>query len=188
MLLSPSVLPSSTTFGWCCPPFVPFFLWVVLLASVWCCFLPLCLWVVLFTQPSFGGASLWCGAAFPSSFFWVVVRSPRSFWVLLLPPPSLSSSPSSPVEANVSLHPHAKFKGCLLKFDAVCTVSSFSLVQGSDTYPSVLRTIVVHSCLERCPYLECAPVGGCRFRPNLGRMELGIFLFFHFFLCDGRTD
>ena len=77
------------------------------------------------------------------------------------------------VEANVSLHLHATFKSCLLIFDAGCTVSTFSLVKGCNTFSPVLRTIVVYSCLERCPYLErCAclkraPVGGSRFRPRV---------------------
>ena len=33
------------------------------------------------------------------------------------------------VEANDSLHFHAKFKGCLLTHDAVCTVVAFSFVK-----------------------------------------------------------
>ena len=91
---------------------------------------------------------------------------------------------------NVSFHPHAKFESCLLKFDAVCTVSAFSLVQGYNTRSFVLRTIVVHSYLERCPCLSrTVPVGGCRSRPNCGRMKFVFSQFLQFFiLCDCRVD
>ena len=49
---------------------------------------------------------------------------------------------------NISLRLHAKSKRCLLKFDAMCTVSAFSFVS------SVLRKMAVFSCLERCLYCE----------------------------------
>ena len=93
---------------------------------------------------------------------------------------------------NVSLHPHAKFKSCLLKFDAVCTVSAFSLVQGYSTFSFVLQTIVVYSCLERCPCLSrpcsCwwasipAQRCGCHFRPDF--WTYGI----RFFVCFERLS
>ena len=111
------------------------------------------------------------------------------------------------VEANVSLHLHATFRSCLLLFDAVCTVSTFSLVKGCNTFSPVLRTIVVYSCLERCPYLErCAclkraPVGGSRFRPRVAVFGgcrfrhkfltyemLGNFQFCSFLLFDCRVE
>ena len=92
------------------------------------------------------------------------------------------------VEANVSLQFHAKFKSCLLIFDAVCTVSAFSLVQGCNTFSFVLRTIVVYSCLERCP---CpSRTRSCWFRPTFGRLEFVFFFYcckFSFFR-DCRVD
>ena len=99
------------------------------------------------------------------------------------------------VEANVSLHLHATFNSCVLLFDAVCTVSTFSLVKGCNTFSPVLRTIVVYSCLERCPYLErCAclkraPVGGSRFRHKFLTYEiLGNFQFVSFYFDDSRVE
>ena len=71
-----------------------------------------------------------------------------------------------------------------LKFDAV---SAFSCVQGYNTLTFVLRTIVVYLCLERAPVggrhfrPSVAVVSGCFFRPNVGRMELGITVFFWLF-------
>ena len=59
---------------------------------------------------------------------------------------------------NVSLHPHAKFRSCLLKLDVVCTVSAFSLVQGHKTLNVLLLVGVV-------------------FCPNFGRVKFGIFIF-----------
>ena len=55
------------------------------------------------------------------------------------------------------------------------------------TFSSVLQTMVVYSCLERCPYRERCPhreralVGGHRFRPNFGRVKFGIFVFSSFY-------
>ena len=83
---------------------------------------------------------------------------------------------------NVSLHLHAKFQKCHLKFDAV---SAFSLVKGYNTfsflflcYERLLSTRI--SNVARLS-LGRAPFGGGRFRPNLGRMKVGIFSFAVFF-------
>ena len=51
---------------------------------------------------------------------------------------------------NINLHLHAKFKSCCLKLDAVCTVSSFSLVQGYDTFSFVLLSNVAPCLSQTC--------------------------------------
>ena len=75
-------------------------------------------------------------------------------------------------------------------FDTICTVSAFSLVQGRNTFSSVPRMIVVHSCLERCPCLSLgrAPVGGRRFRPQFWTYTIRIFFFAVLVLCGCRVD
>ena len=100
---------------------------------------------------------------------------------------------------NVSLHPHVKFKSCLLKFDAVCTVSLQPCRR--------LQHVVFFLCYERLlstrisnfarVSLERAPVGVrrfrpsvavgsvCCFRPNFGRVELVIFSIFFKRLSSG---
>ena len=42
-------------------------------------------------------------------------------------------------EANASWHLHAKFTSCLFIYDAVCTVSAFSVVKGCNTLSAKLR-------------------------------------------------
>ena len=79
---------------------------------------------------------------------------------------------------NVSLHLHAKFQKCHLKFDAV---SAFSLVLGYSTFSSVLRTIVVYSCLERCPGL----FSQTSFFAELWTFEILFFSFFFKQLSSG---
>ena len=108
----------------------------------------------------------------------------------MLSPPS-----APPVEANFSLQhqftPSCKVQKLSFEFDATCTVSAFSFVQVHDTLSFVLRTIVVYSYLERCPCFlrtcscgwasfSCpfALVGGRHVRPNLGRMNSGVFIFY----------
>ena len=71
-----------------------------------------------------------------------------------------------------------------------CTVSASCLVKGCNTFASVLRTTVVYSCLERCPYLErrrClerAPFG-VGFGPSV---PVIVGCRFVFFVCDCRVD
>ena len=42
-------------------------------------------------------------------------------------------------EANASWHLHTKFTSCLFIYDAVCTVSAFSVVKGCNTLSAKLR-------------------------------------------------
>ena len=101
------------------------------------------------------------------------------------------------VETNDSLHrqftPSCKVSKASSES---CSVSAFSLVPGYKTFTLVQRTIVFHSCLERCPCLSLSNVlqRCCRelvsFSAHVWTYEMRNFLIwqFSFFSCSGRVD
>ena len=79
---------------------------------------------------------------------------------------------------SVSLHFHTKFRNCLLKFDAVCTVSAFSLSNVST------RSLLCYDRLLSTRSPNVAVVSGCRFWPNF---RLYFEFYAHFLLSSGFT-
>ena len=98
---------------------------------------------------------------------------------LLPSPPLPSPAPHRPSSSPLLLHPVEANDSLQRQFTPSCKASKVSFEIGcclclqpspkSQRVLFVLRRIVVHSCLERCPCLslKCAPVGGRRSRPSV---------------------